>query len=130
MTGVKFGDPLCRYGEKTKLLKNGSREESPASIETSLSKLRHRILLDMYAYDVIFSKESYTVLSFKSDGQTSNTDNSFDEDTVSISHFQLADETHVYKRSFLFAKCCKILKNLSVWKLLRWGVSFAVVAIL
>ena len=89
---------------------------------TPLSKPRHKSLLDMHSYDVTFSNESYTVLSWKSDDRTGSNDGCFDEDAVSISHFQLSDETHVYMRSssFPFCGCCKTLKELSVWKLLRF----------
>ena len=113
----------CHYrnSEGTKLLKNGSIEKSQASMATSLSKVKHKILLDIYAYDVMFAKEPYTVLSLKSDGDTSSNDSRFYEDAVSVSHFQMPDETLVNRRSssFLFTGCCKTLKELAVWKLLR-----------
>ena len=90
-------------------------------METSLSKLRHKTLLDLYAYDVMFYKESYTVLSLKSDEKTCGNDISFGEDAVSVSHFHLPDETHMHRRSSSspLTGCCKILKELSVWKLLK-----------
>jgi len=121
MTIFAVPETVKKNSEGTKLLKNGSIEKSQASMETSLSKVKHKILLDIYAYDVMFAKEPYTVLSLKSDGDTSSNDSRFYEDAVSVSHFQMPDETLVNRRSssFLFTGCCKTLKELAVWKLLR-----------
>jgi len=109
--------------EEAKLLKSGSSPVSQASMETStpVSQPEHKRLIDIYAYDVVFSKESYTVLSSKPDYRTSSNDGSFGEDAISISHIQLPDETLSYGRSssFPFSGCCKTLKELAVWKLLR-----------
>ena len=103
------------------LLKNGSNEKSPPPLETSFSKSRKKSFLDMYAYDMILSKESYTVLSVKPNDKTRKNDTDFDEDAVSISHFQLANDSHIYRRSISVrsSKCCKSFKESSVWKLLR-----------
>jgi len=121
MTIFMVPETLKKNGEGTTLLKNGSIEKSPPAIETSLSKSRKKSFLDMCAYEMILSKESYTVLSVKPKDKTSNNDTDFDEDAVSVSHFQLANDSHIYGRSISVrtSKCCKSLKESSVWKLLR-----------
>ena len=113
----------CSNSEKAKLLKSGSSQESQVSMETatSVSQPEHKRLIDMYAYDKVFSKESYTVFSWKPDDRISSNGGSCGEDAISISHIQLPDETLSYERSssFPFSGCCKTLKELAVWKLLR-----------
>jgi len=88
---------------------------------TSVSQPAHKRLIDMYAYDKVFSKESYTVFSWKPVDRISSNGGSCGEDAISISHIQLPDETLSYERSssFPFSGCCKTLKELAVWKLLR-----------
>ena len=106
-----------RNGEETTLLNNGPITDKSQSSDISHSK---------YAYDVFIAKESYTVLSIKSDGKVKQDDDYFDENAVSISSFQLADDNHLrsLKRSISApsAKCCKSFKESSLWKLLRYGL--------
>ena len=96
------------------MLINGAITEKSQSSDTSHSK---------YANDAFIPKESYAVFSIKADSKAKHDDDYFDEDIVSISSFQLADDNYLHslKRSISApsVKCCESFKESSLWKLLR-----------
>lgn len=74
----------------------------------------------MYAYDVSFAKESYTILTVKPDERSAKHSDQFNGDALSVSHFQVPDEQYMHSsNSKPSLKCWKSFKESSLWKLLR-----------
>ena len=105
-------------------MNDDTMKEKPLPLESTHSRLKSRGYMDLYAYDVRFFEESYTVLSVKSDGMIKSDDDCFGDNDVSVSHFQIADDSNhllSLKRSVSVpsSKCCKTFKDSSAWKLLK-----------
>ncbi|XP_065060215.1 uncharacterized protein LOC135687554 isoform X1 [Rhopilema esculentum] len=113
LTIVKIPETLKREktNEKTNLLNDsGSKSiEGPSR--------RSRKYLDMYTYDIIVAKESYTVFAVQPNKEAEHEKDSNNAKTT-VSHFQIeCDSVMVQTRPA--STCCRGLKESSLWQLIK-----------
>ena len=117
---------FCRDKEETKLLNDKKNcVNQPFSKNLRFESQKN---LDIYAYDVFISRESYTVLATKAEyNSESHTDNALDGN-FSVSHFQVLDESHLHSlvrsTSSRPTKWFRSFKESSLWALLRYLGAF------
>ena len=112
---------ICFYfreknNEKTNLLNDSESEsiEGPSR--------RSRKYLHMYTYDVIVSKESYTVFAVQLNKEQEHEKDS-DNAKTTVSHFQIECDS-VMVQTHQASTCCRGLKESSLWKLIKYEKSF------
>ena len=115
---------LSRNSEETKLLRSTSVEKKP--FKNTKSNIEQ--YLDLYSYDMRFSRETYTVLSVKPEDESGNNFENHADHPVSVTHFQILDDNHLCSLQRTISKpsttCCKSFKESSLWHLLRWVFLF------
>lgn len=121
MAAFKIPETLKKDKEETKLLNDKKNcVNQPFSKNLRFESQKN---LDIYAYDVFISRESYTVLATKAEyNSESHTDNALDGN-FSVSHFQVLDESHLHSlvrsTSSRPTKWFRSFKESSLWALLR-----------